>query len=52
MIYSLLGYDKHGKFDKMPPKAAILSSVATISKQRDTSIAESLDINSQLITRG
>jgi len=36
----------------MPPKAAILLLVATISRQRDTSMAESLDINSQLITRG
>jgi len=36
----------------MPPKAAILSLAAIISRQGDTSIAESLDINSQLITRG
>jgi len=36
----------------MPFKAVILLLVATISGQGDTSIAESLDINSQLITRG
>jgi len=36
----------------MLPKVAISLSVATISRQRDTSIAESLDVNSQLITRG
>jgi len=36
----------------MPPKAAILSSAAIISKQGDTSIAESLDADLQLITRG
>jgi len=30
----------------MLPKAAILSSAATISRQGDTSMAESLDINS------
>jgi len=36
----------------MPPKAVTLLLVATTSRQADTSIAESLDINSQLITRG
>jgi len=36
----------------MPPKAAISSLVAIISEQRDTSIAKSLDIDLQLITRG
>jgi len=36
----------------MPPKAATSSSVAMISEWGDTSIAESLDINSQPITRG
>jgi len=36
----------------MLPKAAILSLAATISGRADTSIAESLDTNSQLITRG
>jgi len=41
-IYLLPSYDKHGKFDKMLPKAVILLS-ATISGQGDTSIAESLD---------
>jgi len=36
----------------MPPKAVISSLVAIISGQGDTSIAKSLDANSQLITRG
>jgi len=36
----------------MPPKAATLSSAATTSGRGDTSIAESLDTNSQPITRG
>jgi len=36
----------------MPPKAATLLLVATISGQRDTSIAESLDTDLQPITRG
>jgi len=36
----------------MLPKAVILLLAATISGQRDTSIAESLDTNLQLITRG
>jgi len=35
----------------MPPKAVISLLVATISRQRDTSIAKSLDVNLQLITR-
>jgi len=52
VIYLLPSYNKHGKFDKMPPKVVISSSVATTSGQGDTSIADSLDINSQLITRG
>jgi len=52
MTYSLPSYSKHGKFNKMPPKAVISSSVATISGQRDTSIAESLDADLQLIIRG
>jgi len=52
MTYSLPGYDKYKKIDKMLPKAAILSSAATISGQADTSMAESLDANSQLITKG
>ena len=46
------GYDKHGKFDKMPPKVAILSLVATISGRADTSMAESLDTDSQVVIRG
>jgi len=36
----------------MPPKAVILSSVVTTSGQGDTSIAKSLNTDSQLITRG
>jgi len=43
VIYLLPGHNKHGKFDKMPPKAAILSLAAIISRQGDTSIAKSLD---------
>jgi len=42
-MYSLLGYNKHGKFDKMLPKAVTLLSAATISRQGNTSIAESLN---------
>jgi len=36
----------------MPPKAAISSLVATISRQSNTSIAKSLDTDLQLITKG
>jgi len=36
----------------MPPKAATSSLAATTSRQGDTSIAKSLDADSQLITRG
>jgi len=36
----------------MLPKVAILSLAAIISRWGDTSIAESLDVNSQLIIRG
>jgi len=46
VIHSLLSYNKHGKFDKMPPKAAQLSSAATTLGQGDTSMAESLDADS------
>jgi len=52
ITHSLLGYNKHGKFNKMLPKAAILSLAATTSGQGDTSIAESLDTDLQPITRG
>jgi len=52
MIYLLPSHSKHGKIDKMPPKAAILSSAATISRRGDTSMAESLNTDSQPITRG
>jgi len=36
----------------MPPKVATLSSAATISGQGDTSMAKSLDTDSQVVTRG
>jgi len=52
VTYLLLSHNKYRKIDKMPLKAVILLSVATISRQGDTSIAESLDANSQPITRG
>jgi len=52
VIYLLPNYNKHGKFNKMPPKAVILLLAVTISGQGDTSIAESLDIDLQLITKG
>jgi len=52
VIYSLLSYDKYEKFDKMPPKAVISSLVVIISGWADTSIAESLDADLQLIIRG
>jgi len=51
MTHSLPSHNKHGKFDKMPPKAVILLLAATISRQADTSIAESLDTDSQLIIK-
>jgi len=40
------------KINKMPPKAAQLLLVVTTSRQTDTSMAKSLDNNSQLIIRG
>jgi len=36
----------------MPPKIAVLSLAATISRQENTSMAENLDINSQVVTKG
>jgi len=36
----------------MPPKAVILLSAAIISRWGNTSIAESLNVDSQPITRG
>jgi len=45
IIYLLPSYNKHRKFDKMPPKVAILLSAVIISRRGDTSIAESLDAN-------
>jgi len=52
VIYLLLSYNKHDKVNKMLPKVAILSSAAMISGRGDTSIAESLDANLQVVTRG
>jgi len=52
MIYLLFSYNKHGKIDKMLPKVAILSSAAIISGWGDTSMAKSLDADSQPIMRG
>jgi len=52
VIYLLPSYNKHGKFNKMPLKAVILLSAAIISGRGDTSIAESLDIDSQVVIRG
>jgi len=36
----------------MPPKVATSSSAATISRRGDTSITESSNANSQVVTRG
>ena len=44
IIYLLFNYNKHDKFNKMPPKVVVLLP-ATISRRGDTSIAESLDID-------
>jgi len=52
MTYLLLSHDKHGKFNNMPPKAAQLLLAAMTLGQGDTSIAESSDTNSQVVTRG
>jgi len=52
ITYLLPSYNKYGKFDKMPLKAAISSSAVIILGRGDTSMAESLDTDLQLITRG
>jgi len=52
MIYLLPSYNKHGKFNKMLPKVVISLLIAIISRQRDTSIAKSLDVDSQPIIKG
>ena len=52
MTYSLPSYNKHGKFDKMPPKVVILLLAVTTSGWGDTSMAKSLDADLQLITKG
>jgi len=52
VTHSLPSYNKHGEIDKIPPKVAILLLAATTSGRGDTSIAESLDADSQPITRG
>jgi len=46
MIYSLLGYNKHGKFDKMLLKVVILLLAVIISGKGNTSMAESSDADS------
>jgi len=51
MIYLLPSHNKHGKFDKMLLKAVILLSAATISGQGDTSIAENLDVDLQVVIK-
>jgi len=52
VIYLLPSYNKYGKFDKMLLKVAISLLAVIISGQGDTSMAESLDINSQVVIRG
>jgi len=52
VIYLLPSYNKHRKIDKMLPKAVISLLAATIFRRANTSIAESLNANSQPITRG
>jgi len=52
MIYLLFSHDKYGKFDKMLPKAIILLSAATTSGRGDTSMAESLDADLQVVIEG
>jgi len=45
VIYSLFSYNKHGKINKMLPKAVQLSLAVMILGWGDTSIVESLDVN-------
>jgi len=52
VIYLLPSHSKHGKIDKMLPKAVTSSSAATISGRGDTSMAKSLDTDLQPIIRG
>jgi len=52
VIYSLPSYNKHRKFDKMLPKAAISLSAAIISGWGNTSMAESLNTDLQVVMRG
>ena len=52
IIYLLLSYNKYKKFNKILPKAATLLLAAIISRWANTSIAESLDTDSQPIIRG
>jgi len=51
VIYLLPSYNKHGKFNKMLPKAATLSS-AIISRWGDTSMAKNLDADLQVVIKG
>jgi len=46
IIYLLLNYNKHDKFNMMPPKVVVLLSAAIISGRNDTSIMEDLNTNS------
>ena len=52
MIYLLLSYNKHNKFNKILLKVVVLSSAAIISRWDDTNIIESLDIDSQVVIKG
>jgi len=52
VIYLLPSYNKHRKVDKILLKVVILLLAATISGQGNTSIAKSLDADSQPIIRG
>jgi len=52
MTQLLPSYNKHGKFDKMLLKVAVLLLAATTSQGGNTSMAESLDIDLTIIIRG
>jgi len=52
VTHLLPSYNKHRKIDKMLFKVATLLLAATISGWGDTSIAESLDTDSQVVIKG
>jgi len=52
VIYLLPSYNKYRKFNKMLLKAVTLLLAAIISRQDNTSMAKSLDIDSQVVIRG